>query len=243
MKPQTATVLVIGGVGTAVITSVIKEVTGPSAKRAPAIYIPIGGVLASVPLLILADVEPGLAGMLGALIGLGALLLNSSELSAITNAINPNTKLPPPPPKVKASSGSIGSSLPLTGNSGAQLQTVMSFVQNALGTPYGTGPGRFGPSYFDCSGLIYAAYKAAGITVGLDSYNQATNGVNVPIDPNYVEPGDLIFVRGDVPIRDLGHVAIAISNTQEIMAPHSGANVQVAPIPYDRVQRIRRIIT
>lgn len=75
------------------------------------------------------------------------------------------------------------------------------------------------------------------------SYTQANAGVPVPIDPNQVQPGDLIFTRGDVPVRDLGHVAIAISSTQEIMAPHTGDVVKVTNIPFDRVQRIRRILT
>lgn len=95
MQSNTAIILVIGGVGFAVITTTIKEVTTDNTKRSPAIYVPIGGVLAAIPLLILADVEPDLAGMIGALIGLGAFLLNGDQITKLANATNPATKLPP----------------------------------------------------------------------------------------------------------------------------------------------------
>lgn len=247
MKHDTAVTLVLVGIGTAVITSTIKEVTGSNNKRTPAVYIPIGGVLAAVPLLIMADIDPDLAGMFGGLIGLGALLINGGQLNVFAKATNPQTKLPPnspPPPKVNATGtsgigGGPGNAVQLGANA---INQVVQFAQDAIGIPYGTGPGRFGPTYFDCSGLTYAAYQQIGITIGQDSYHQVQDGVAVPIDPNYVRAGDLIFTRGDVPVRDFGHVALAISNTEEIVAPRHGTDVQIAKIPYGSVQAVRRIV-
>lgn len=104
MNSDTARTVVIAGVGGAVILTVIQELTTKEQKRAPAIYVPIGGVLVMIPLLILADIEPSLAAMIGALIGVGALLLNSKVITTITGTLNtqnlpPNNPGPPSPPQ------------------------------------------------------------------------------------------------------------------------------------------------
>ena len=66
--------------------------------------------------------------------------------------------------------------------------------------------------------------------------------MNVPIELGYVQPGDLLFTYGGDLRHDLGHVAIAISNTEEIQAPATGDVVKITPIPYARVQAIRRLV-
>jgi cell wall-associated NlpC family hydrolase len=104
------------------------------------------------------------------------------------------------------------------------------------------GPGRFGPTYYDCSGLMVAAYKAVGIHISDITYTQVADGRAIPVDPQYVQPGDLLFFRGDVPVADFGHVAMAISATEEVEAPHTGDVVKRVPIPWDKVQAIRRIV-
>jgi ubiquinone biosynthesis protein len=65
---------------------------------------------------------------------------------------------------------------------------------------------------------------------------------NFFIDPGYVQPGDLIFTYGGDPRHDLGHVALAISPTEEIQAPATADTVKITPIPYARVQAVRRLI-
>lgn len=94
MNSSTAQTVIIAGVGLAVITTVIKELTSDNTKRAPAIFVPLGGVLVAVPLLVIADVQPDIAGMLGGLIGLGALVYNSGSINSITKGLN-TAKLPP----------------------------------------------------------------------------------------------------------------------------------------------------
>lgn len=108
---------------------------------------------------------------------------------------------------------------------------------------------RWQDGFADCSSLVAKAYKKVDITIGGNSYEQATNGANVPLDPNQVRAGDLIFYKGDNPRRNLGHVAIAISSTQQIAAPHTGTKVQIQPIRWagagpnseNGVQLIRRV--
>ena len=96
MKPGTSNTVVIAGVGVAVIATVIDELTNDTTKRAPAVFVPLGGVLIAVPLLILAEVEPDLAAMLAMLIMLGALTLHHKAITSITSTLNtksvPNTK-------------------------------------------------------------------------------------------------------------------------------------------------------
>jgi peptidoglycan DL-endopeptidase CwlO len=98
--------------------------------------------------------------------------------------------------------------------------------------------GTQGPDTFDCSGLVTYAYRAIGIELPAYTFTLANYGVAVA--PDDIQPGDLIFTRGGVPAEDYGHVAIAISNTQEIQAPKTGDIVKITNLPTAH-QAIRRI--
>jgi cell wall-associated NlpC family hydrolase len=96
-----------------------------------------------------------------------------------------------------------------------------------VGTPYIWGGETPGVG-FDCSGLVQAAYKAAGITlprVAQDQYD-ATAKLG-PGDP--VEPGNLVFFGAST--SDITHVGIYIGNGQMVDAPHTGADVRVEGFP------------
>ncbi len=118
--------------------------------------------------------------------------------------------------------------------------TVVAFARAQLGKPYLFATA--GPDTYDCSGLTLAAYATIDIQLPHLATDQARLGVNVPIEPGYVQPGDLLFTYGGDLRHDLGHVAIAISNTEEIQAPATGDVVKITPIPYARVQAIRRLV-
>ena len=96
-----------------------------------------------------------------------------------------------------------------------------------VGTPYiwgGEAPGVG----FDCSGLVQAAYKVAGLTlprVAQDQYDSTTK--LGPDDP--LEPGDLVFF-GSGPT-DVSHVGIYIGNGQMVDAPYTGVDVRVESFP------------
>jgi cell wall-associated NlpC family hydrolase len=96
-----------------------------------------------------------------------------------------------------------------------------------VGTPYIWGGETPGVG-FDCSGLVQAAYKVAGITlprVAQDQYN-ATMKLG-PDDP--LEPGDLVFFGAST--TDITHVGIYVGNGQMVDAPHTGADVRVESFP------------
>ena len=117
-----------------------------------------------------------------------------------------------------------------------QAQTVASGTAGGIavdwalaqvGTPYIWGGETPGVG-FDCSGLVQAAYKVAGITlprVAQDQYN-ATMKLG-PDDP--LEPGDLVFFGAST--TDITHVGIYVGNGQMVDAPHTGADVRVESFP------------
>ncbi len=96
-----------------------------------------------------------------------------------------------------------------------------------VGTPYIWG-GETPGIGFDCSGLVQAAYKAAGIMlprVAQDQYDATAKlGLGDPL-----QPGDLIFFGGGP--TDITHVGIYIGNGQMVDAPHAGAFVRVEATP------------
>ncbi len=96
-----------------------------------------------------------------------------------------------------------------------------------VGTPYIWGGETPGVG-FDCSGLVQAAYKIAGISLPRVAQDQYDGTAKLgPGDP--VEPGDLIFF-GAGP-SDVTHVGIYVGNGQMVDAPHTGADVRVEATP------------
>ncbi|MEB3266834.1 MAG: C40 family peptidase [Cyanobacteriota bacterium] len=78
----------------------------------------------------------------------------------------------------------------------ARLAAVLAFAESAAGVPnrYLWG-GTLGPD-FDCSGLVQAAFAAAGIWLPRDAYLQERFCLPVAVRPgqtSLLKPGDLIF--------------------------------------------------
>jgi cell wall-associated NlpC family hydrolase len=99
--------------------------------------------------------------------------------------------------------------------------TAIGFARRQLGTPYRWG--GTGNSGYDCSGLIQAAWAAAGIHLPRTTYAQATTGT--AITRSQLHPGDLVFTDR------FGHVQLYIGDGRVIEAPHTGATVRYAPLP------------
>jgi cell wall-associated NlpC family hydrolase len=118
------------------------------------------------------------------------------------------------------------------------IASVLAFALAQLGKPYVWG--ATGPDSYDCSGLTQASYAAAGISIGRTTFQQAADGAPVDWQSQALQPGDLIFMTGDG--QPLGHVGMAIDADHWIAAPYTGTVVQIAPIPFDAIQAVRRII-
>lgn len=125
------------------------------------------------------------------------------------------------------------------GGSGTAAEAV-AFASTMVGVPYRWGGQD--PSGFDCSGLVWWAYRQAGVTVPRTTTGQVTAGRAVSVDE--LEPGDLLFTRGGPAgaVRDLGHVAIYAGGGYEIVAPATGRDVTIRPVDATRVQAARRLI-
>jgi cell wall-associated NlpC family hydrolase len=110
---------------------------------------------------------------------------------------------------------------------GSGAARVIAYARAQLGKPYAWG--HEGPSSFDCSGLTWAAYRSAGITIPRVAADQWQHTPHVPRGQE--QPGDLAFFNsgpGTSPDRP-GHVGIVIGDGKMIAAPHTGTVVQVQP--------------
>jgi cell wall-associated NlpC family hydrolase len=134
-----------------------------------------------------------------------------------------------------------GSTAPSGGGGGgvgapnsSAVETAISYAYAHIGAPYDLGGA--GPVYYDCSGLVMAAYGAAGIYVGSHSvssqfYTAQARGQVVPLSQR--QRGDIIFWYDD----GFYHDAIYLGNNQIIAARDYGEPLAVqslwgSPYPY-----------
>jgi peptidoglycan DL-endopeptidase CwlO len=120
--------------------------------------------------------------------------------------------------------GANGSSAPITyhGPTSTQADKAVAFVYAQLGCPYvygGTGPCNLG---FDCSGLMQAAWAAAGVAIPRDTYEDWAALPHVPLAD--VEPGDILIYNGE------GHAAMYVGDGYIIDAPQTGMDVERIPM-------------
>ena len=139
-------------------------------------------------------------------------------------------------PRVIAKAVDYGLNLasPSSGHGPAAVAVAM----RELGVPYVYGAAS-PTAGFDCSGLVVWAYAQVGVRLPRVTYDQVRVGIPVS-SVAALAPGDLIFTRGDVPVRDFGHVAMYVGDGVEINAPHTGAVVSLRRIEPGRIQAIRR---
>ena len=122
-----------------------------------------------------------------------------------------------------------GADIPHSGGrpAGQVAATAIAFAKAQLGKPYQWGAA--GPDAYDCSGLVYAAYAAAGIRLGRTTYQWQQDGPVVPL--SQIQPGDLLFSAGsDGTPANPGHVVMYLGDGQVIQAPQTGQDVQVDPV-------------
>ena len=105
------------------------------------------------------------------------------------------------------------------------VSQAIAYAQQQIGKPYLWG--GTGPDAFDCSGLMMMAYQAAGIPIPRTSEAQFAWGPRV--QPNQVEPGDLVFFAGsDGTTTDPGHVGLVIGGGKMIEAYATGFPIRVS---------------
>jgi peptidoglycan DL-endopeptidase CwlO len=165
--------------------------------------------------------ETGIAGLKSQL---AAHKTSLGKLLATEKATLDGLTVPQQQAVVSNSIGGNGSSAPqqYTGPTGSQADQAVAFVYSQLGCPYvygGTGPCHMG---FDCSGLVQAAWAAAGVQLPRDTYEEWAALPHIPVAS--IEPGDLLIYDGE------GHVAMYIGGGYIIDAPQTGLDVEKIPM-------------
>ncbi|HKO28890.1 MAG TPA: NlpC/P60 family protein [Solirubrobacteraceae bacterium] len=105
------------------------------------------------------------------------------------------------------------------GPTSSQAGKAVAYAYAQLGKPYVWG--ATGPDSFDCSGLMYAAWQSAGVTLPRTTYDEWASLPHIPLSD--VQPGDLILYNGE------SHVAMYVGGGYIIDAPHTGAVVEKLP--------------
>ena len=128
------------------------------------------------------------------------------------------------PQQQTVQTNSIGSggttSSTYTGTTSTQAGKAVAFAYAQLGKPYQWG--ATGPGSFDCSGLVQAAWAAAGISIPRTTYSQ---WAALPhIASSAIQPGDLLYYDGE------GHVAMYVGGGYIIDAPQTGMDIQKIPM-------------
>jgi cell wall-associated NlpC family hydrolase len=110
----------------------------------------------------------------------------------------------------------------------ARLQAVDTAL-SMVGAPYEYGGSS--PDGFDCSGLVYYAYDAAGVTLPRTTTQLLRGSRGIALDE--AREGDLLFF--EITSKP-DHVGIFIGNKQFVHAPSSGKHVSVGTLddPYWR---------
>ncbi len=109
------------------------------------------------------------------------------------------------------------------GSSGGDVSTgarVAGLAAAMIGIPYVYGGQT--PEGFDCSGLVFYAYRETGIDVPRTSLAQYRAAKRIPVSA--AQPGDLVFFRIG---RQISHVGIYVGNNRFIHSPETGQTVKI----------------
>ena len=116
---------------------------------------------------------------------------------------------------------------PRKSDSNTRADRVVAFAERQVGVRYRFG-GISRRTGFDCSGLVYAAYRSIGKAIPHSTWGQIAIGRRVTF--RQLGPGDLLFTEGG------GHVVLVVSKRAAVSAPHTGARVSYVRLSSLRTQ-------
>lgn len=103
-------------------------------------------------------------------------------------------------------------------------QAVIDFALEKLGMKYVWGGESDAEGGYDCSGLLWYAFKKAGIDMPRVSMAQATRGKRV--DLSKLKPGDLVAWENNPRQSGADHIALYLGNGEILEAPNSRSHVR-----------------
>lgn len=133
--------------------------------------------------------------------------------------------------KGSSSQGSGTVTAPATGSAAA----IVNFARAQVGKAYVMG--GTGPSSFDCSGLVQAAYRQAGITLPRMSQAQSSYGTSVSLSS--LQAGDILYwgSKGSA-----YHVAVYVGGGKFVGAQNSGTGIVERSLSYDKPTGAVRVL-
>ncbi|OII70150.1 MULTISPECIES: C40 family peptidase [unclassified Streptomyces] len=130
-----------------------------------------------------------------------------------------------------ASTGSSTASAPASGSAAA----IVAFARAQVGDAYVMG--ATGPNAWDCSGLVQAAYRQAGIDLPRVSGSQSSMGRSVSLSA--LQPGDILYWGSR---SGSYHVAIYVGGGKFVGAQNPSTGVVERSLDWDRPSGAVRIL-
>ncbi|MFJ3900333.1 C40 family peptidase [Streptomyces sp. NPDC090025] len=130
-----------------------------------------------------------------------------------------------------SSAGSSSDSQVATGSAAA----IVAFARAQVGDAYVRG--GTGPNSWDCSGLVQAAYRAAGIDLPRVSGDQSSRGTSVSL--SNLQPGDLLYWGSR---SGSYHVAIYVGGGKYVGAQNPSTGVVERSLDWDTPSGAVRIL-
>jgi Cell wall-associated hydrolases (invasion-associated proteins) len=116
---------------------------------------------------------------------------------------------------------------------------AMRYALAQRGDPYQWG--AEGPDRFDCSGLVWAAYRSQGRTLPRVSRDQYRATRDRTVAREALLPGDLLFFASGSSWTSIHHVAMYIGGGKMVHAPSTGDVVKVSTVWWSRFYAATRV--
>ncbi|TLS41553.1 hypothetical protein FE633_35790 [Streptomyces montanus] len=120
-----------------------------------------------------------------------------------------------------AAAGASDSPSTYNGPASGRAKTALDFAYAQLGKPYEWG--ATGPNSYDCSGLVGAAWRSAGVSLPRTVKQMYDAGRKV--SKSDLQPGDIIYWYNDNQ-----HNGMYVGNGKAIHAPRTGKNIEIVPL-------------
>jgi cell wall-associated NlpC family hydrolase len=141
---------------------------------------------------------------------------------------------PPAPARAASSAPSSASAASLAARETHLRLAAWRYAVRQRGKPYVWG--ATGPYGYDCSGLVYASYKAAGFVLPRTTYDMLDSSRLVRIPKSSARRGDLAFFgTGHVELYDWGKWTFGAQTTGTLLGFHV-MNVFWHPTMYFRIR-------